>query len=459
MADVSSQPPSQPPQSGPSSQGEAFIPYLRRELLSLCMADGRLSPADQDQFKHFCELFAAYTHFEFHREAEEFKSHYWCFNPDHEGRTCTEAPAAELESAAKAVVGSFRSFAERANYREVSQEELERSFKDSTLVELATDVDLNDFKRVATFARGSSRRTIKVPRMFRQVDVEAEFWDCVILLLHFKDESHFITPKHRKTGTRPDLRFKPGKIYTYHYKDVPKCDLELLFPNVRISMTKKDKIMMSVPAIGAGAAVMAKVGGQFVILVVAVAIAMGWTWLRHQIDPLEQHNSVQALAALSAIFTIILALGGFAFKQWNTYKNKRNNFLKLVAENLFYRNLATNQSVFSRLLDSAEEEECKEAMLVYYHLLANGGQPMTAAQLDASIESWMREKFGTVINFDIQGPIKNLSRIQGRNRAGETVPLLTTDAQGHLQIPPLADALHILDDIWDTAYRYSGVTV
>jgi hypothetical protein len=162
------------------------------------------------------------------------------------------------------------------------------------------------------------------------------------------------------------------------------------------------------------------------------------------------------LAALSAIFTIIIALAGFAFKQWSTYKNKRNNFLKLVAENLFYRNMATNQSVFSRLLDSAEEEECKEAMLVYYHLIANSSQPMTAAQLDAVIESWMRETFGTVIDFDIQGPIQNLGRIQGRNRAGETVALLTVDDSGHLRVPSLDDALHILDDIWDTAYRYNS---
>ncbi|MBU6300494.1 MAG: DUF3754 domain-containing protein [Verrucomicrobia bacterium] len=446
--------PASPSTSNPV-KGEAFIPFLRRELLRICLEDGRLTPADQDRFGRFCEMFAAYTHFLFHRKAEDFKSNYWCFNPDHEGRSCGEMPPEELGKAAGAVVSSFSELAELANYHQVSREELERSFKDSTLVELATDVDLDDFERVATFARGGSRRKIKVPRMFREVEIEAEFWDCVILLLHFKGEDHFVTAKHRKAGTKPDLRFKPGKIYTYHYKDVPKSDLELLFPNVRISMTNKDKLMMSVPAIGAGAAVLAKVGGQFVLLIVAVALAMGWNWLRHQIDPLEQHNSVQALAALSAVFTIVLALAGFAFKQWNTYKNKRNNFLKLVAENLFYRNLATNQSVFSRLLDSAEEEECKEAMLVFYHLLANPGPAVTAAELDATIEAWMRGKFGSVVDFDIQGPIDHLGRIQGRDRSGKMTPLLTVDEAGRLQIPGLDDALHILDDLWDTAYGYN----
>jgi hypothetical protein len=445
-----------PQSSSKRPPSDSFIPYQRRELLDLCIKDGRLRGPDGENFKRFCELFSAYTHFEFHREAEDFKAQYWCFNPDHNIPQCANLPADQAEATADSVVASFRSFAERANYREVSQEELERSFRDSTLVELATDVDLNDFKRVATFARGDSKRKIKVPRLFRKVEVEADFWDCVILLLHFKDEEHFITPKHKKKGTRPDLRFQPGKIYTYHYKDVPQCDLELLFPNVRISMTKKDKIMMSVPAIGAGAAVLIKVAGQFAVILVALALTLGWTWLRHQIDPNEEHSNVQALAALTAIFTIVFALGGFGFKQWDVYKNKRNNFLKLVAENLFYRNLATNQSVFSRLLDSAEEEECKEAMLVYYHLLANSGTPMTAAELDRTVETWMKEKFGMVVDFDINGPIKNLTRIRGRQRDGQTAPLLVVDEAGRLHVPPLADALHILDDIWDKAYHYSS---
>jgi len=448
MALVSQQPRSNRP------SGDAFIPYLRRELLNLCLADGRLADAEKEDFARFSDLFAAYTHFEFHRESEDFKSQYWCFNPDHNIPACAKIPADQLEGTADAVVAGFRSFADRANYREVSKDELQRSFKDSTLVELSTDVDLNDFKRVAMFARGSSTRKIKVQRMFRKVEVEAEFWDCVILLLHFKEEDHFLTPKHRKKGTRPDLRFQPGKVYAYHYRDVPKSDLELLFPNVRISMTKKDKLMMSVPAVGAGAAVMVKVAGQFVLILVALALTLGWTWLRDQIDPRGEHEGVRALAALTAMFTILMALGGFAFKQWGTYKNKKNNFLKLVAENLFYRNLATNQSVFSRLLDSAEEEECKEAMLVYYHLLANRGNPMTASDLDRTVESWMRERFGMVFDFDINGPIKNLTRIQGRNHAGETTALLSVDESGILHIPPLAEALHILDDIWDTAYRF-----
>jgi hypothetical protein len=417
------------------------------------LADGALPESERESFRQFCELFAAYTHFEFHRETEQFKDSYWCFNPDLNTVVCATLGPEEKAQAAEAVCKTFRSLAERSNYREVSQAELERSFQDSTLVELKTDVDLTDFKTVICFARGSSRRKEKVPRMFRKVTVEAEFWERVLLLLHFQDEAHFGNGKKRRKNGSPELRFAPGKIYAYHYKDVPKSDLELLFPNVRITMTRKDKLFLSVPAVGAAGAAVFKVVGQITLVLVAIAITLGWDWLQRQLDP-EGQLSVKSFAALTAFFTVILTLGGIAWKQWDKYKNKRNNFLKLVAENLFYRNLATNQAVFSRLNESAEEEECKEAMLVYYHLLANRGTPMTAPQLDQTVERWMKEKFGAVIDFDIQGPIRNLSRIEGRDRAGQMRPLLETADDGTLRVPSLDDALHILDELWDKAYSF-----
>jgi len=451
---VSSSSPSSPPSPGP---GESFIPYQLGDLLGLCLRDGALPEAEREPFRQFCELFAAYTHFEFHRETERFKESYWCFNPDLNTVVCATLGSEKKAQAAENVCDMFRSLADRANYREVSQAELEQSFQDSTLVELHTDVDLSDFKKVICFARGSSRRMEKVPRMFRQVTVEAEFWERVLLLLHFEDEAHFqngkAKGKGRRKGTRQELRFSPGKIYAYHYKDVPKSDLELLFPNVRMSMTRKDKIFLSVPAIGAAGAALFKVVGQVALVLVAIAITFGWGWMRDQLDP-KGELSVESFAALTAFFTVVLTLGGIAFKQWDKYKNKRNNFLKLVAENLFYRNLATNQAVFSRLIESAEEEECKEAMLVYYHLLAHRGTPMNAEELDGTVERWMKEKFGTVIDFDIAGPIRNLSRIQGRDRAGRTRPLLEEGVDGKLHVLPLADALHLLDERWDKAYEF-----
>ncbi|WP_369817760.1 DUF3754 domain-containing protein [Planktothricoides sp. SR001] len=52
------------------------------------------------------------------------------------------------------------------------------------------------------------------------------------------------------------------------------------------------------------------------------------------------------MPALIASGSLLVTLGGFAFKQYNSYKNKQIQFQKNVTETLFFRNLAINVGVF-----------------------------------------------------------------------------------------------------------------
>lgn len=142
-------------------------------------------------------------------------------------------------------------------------------------------------------------------------------------------------------------------------------------------------------------------------------------------------------------------------KQWSAYRGKRMKFLKNVSETLFFRNLATNQSVFFRVIDNAEEEECKEMLLVYYHLLVNQDKQLTAPQLDKIVEDWMAKNFGTVIDFDIDGPLHALQQIVGKDRSHADRALLSVDANGTLHSLPLEDAKHVVDNLWDNAYQFN----
>lgn len=52
------------------------------------------------------------------------------------------------------------------------------------------------------------------------------------------------------------------------------------------------------------------------------------------------------MPALIASGSLLVTLGGFAFKQYNSYKNKQIQFQKNVTETWFFRNLAINVGVF-----------------------------------------------------------------------------------------------------------------
>jgi hypothetical protein len=82
--------------------------------------------------------------------------------------------------------------------------------------------------------------------------------------------------ENNSTGKKSDkLNFIPGKTYVYLYKNVPKFDLEFLFPNGQISMTWKDRLMFGIPAIGAGISIVLKVLPE-IVLIVAVILSIIW---------------------------------------------------------------------------------------------------------------------------------------------------------------------------------------
>ena len=66
------------------------------------------------------------------------------------------------------------------------------------------------------------------------------------------------------------------------------------------------------------------------------------------------------------------------------FKNRKIQFMKALSENLDFRDLDNDAGVFHYLLDAAEEEEVKEAVLAYY-FLRTAARPLTAAELDRRI--------------------------------------------------------------------------
>jgi hypothetical protein len=114
--------------------------------------------------------------------------------------------------------------------------------------------------------------------------------------------------------------------------------------------------------------------------------------------------------------------------------------------------------VFQYLIDSAEEEECKEMILVYYHLLI-AQKPLTASELDDRVEVWMEQKLGVKVDFDIQGPIDNLEGIRQGKEALLKRDRTPHSSGGNRQNPclvlPLDRALALIDSLWDGAFTYA----
>jgi len=435
---------------------EAFIPYRRSDLIELCLDDGQLPNDKVQKFREFCTLLSAYYHFKFHAYLERLKDNYDPFNPDADTQSRIELTPDKLAEREANVVTDFQTILERANYVPLSPNSLQRAFKEKSLIQLKTDVDFDEFCQLVCYCRGDYEKTIQVKKFLKKKDKTINLFERVVLLIKFKDADYF----KYKGDELDSLQFTPGKMYLYFYKNIPKFDLELLFPNIKISMTWKDRLFLIVPAIGAAIPVILRVLPKLLVVIAAILF---FTMGPSVLDTIQasEEDVRDIMPVLVAVLSLLVTLGGFAYKQYSNYKSKQIKFRQTVTETLFFKNMANNASVFHALIDAAEEEECKEIILVYYHLLISQN-PLTPAQLDNRIESWMDNKFGTKIDFDINGPIHNLENIRGKlmqdgkdTASLPEIPLLTKDKRGCCQVLPLNDAKRLIDYIWDHIFLYT----
>ena len=436
---------------------EAFIPYSRRDLIELCIKDGKLPDSSLQKFRDFCSILMAYYHFKLHKTLEILKENYSPFNPDINTKYIVDYSDSQLTMMKNKVVESFKEILEQGNYYPISQASLERAFEQKSLIELKTDINFDDFEEMICYCRGDIYKTIKVKRFFRKIDKKIDIFERVALLIKCQNQKD-IDPSEKSLE---DSNLIPSKIYLSLYKNIPKNDIEFLFPNVKISMTLKDRLMLVVPAIGAAIPIALRIVPQLLLIIsVIVFLAFGPSYVEQFNLRASQEDIRNMTGILIATLSLLITLGGFCFKQYTQYKNKQIKFQKQVTETLFFNNIANNAGVFQSLIDDAEEEECKEIILVYYHLLTSNTS-LTPEQLDNKIEAWMEQKFDTKIDFDINGPLNNLTKIKGKivsdsknEKQTPEITLLTYDENGCCQILSLDDAKKIIDYIWDNAFIY-----
>jgi hypothetical protein len=430
---------------------ESFIPYTREELIDLCLADDKLSAEDTPKFRAFCELLAAYYNFHFHKHLETLKANYAPFDPDKvDSLAAAQAVTGEIKD--DRFVETLRYTLECANYRPLDDMALQEAIANSALIDLKTEIDFNDFEHVVFYYRDGKPAEIELKRFYVwKRKIQTAVFANVVLGIKFKEAGYF----HEQKRKMEKLNFTPGLIYLYMYKNIPKYDLELLFPNVKLHMNLIDRLLFVLPALGAGISVIYKASSSLLLILgLLLLLTMGPNaiqWIGVHEDQIHDFMPI-----LFAFFSLSIALGGFAVKQYFSYQTKRMQYMKTVLDTLFFKNIANNASVLYTVVDAAEEEECKETILVYYHLLTHN-DPLTPAALDTTIEEWLAQKETAPVNFDIERTLQRMGEVRTRLYDADTqeTALAQVDGHGYCRALSLLDAKRLLDKIWDNAFQYA----
>ena len=106
-------------------------------------------------------------------------------------------------------------------------------------------------------------------------------------------------------------------------------------------------------AIAGGIPILIKLYATISVLFLVAGIYFGGS------ESVADADMKTALAALMGI----VALGGFAVRQWLKYQHQTLKYHMELTENIYFRNVNNNAGIFDYLIATAEDQETKEAAL------------------------------------------------------------------------------------------------
>jgi hypothetical protein len=390
-------------------ESEHFVPLTQSELANEL---GSELPKDvQNRFKLFVNLLSATLHNDFHKNLKELKEAYRPFDPDPDVPLRT--PIKDPED--KIFMKRLDYLLTKANFKRVGSKELEHALTTQSLYSGSVDVNLSELDEWALYSRGLTKRTHKIKNsktLFKKRKLVFESYDRLVLAIRF-------TPGFIARSEERRNALDSDHIYIKYFRNVPKNDLEMVFPNTSYHMSVWDKVRVAVPTLGAAAITAVRVLPLLLAVIGGVAGA--------SMGNLE----------LAAVGGAIGALIGIAFRAFVHYKNARITYMQALTEGLYFKILDSNAGVFHRLLDSAEEEEVKEALLAFYFLQKS---PLSESELDSAVEYWF-EKRNIPFDFEVEDGLGKLKRLG-----------LASEVGGKWKVMELQDAIVSLDKRWDELF-------
>ena len=353
---------------------------------------------------------------------------YEPFSPDSDLLVTRTYSAADRMSLQQQLVVGMRDLMQQANFTRIDEDDVDLVLTKESHYGLDLHVDLDAFDVLEIFYRGAviQKATRRNPKKLylRKEEFDVPLFQRLAIVFKLKPEDvriREVMAKHgldlekaermvkRMRGLVSD-HVKPEFVYLKLFKNIPRSDIEMVFPNTKIRFRLFDKIKLGVTASGGlGVGVFGTVG--------KIAVAS---------NPI-------------ALAGAVAGLGGIAMRQVVNFTNQRNKYMVKMAQNLYSHAHADNRGVMTLLAERAAEEDLKEEILLYTILTKEKAKERDMPAIDLAIERYLAKTFGIDVNFDVMDALHRLKE--------EGVVTLAED--GTLQtLAPDAAATHI-DALWD----------
>jgi len=409
-------------------QTARYIPFRKHDIITMCAKE--LTKDQQTSFKQLCELLASLIHFQYHGTLESLKNNYAPFDPNSDTRLINSVTDEQKAQCQRDFAKDFANVLNAANFEVITHQDLQDALNEESLFKVRLEVEFEDFEEVVFYRRGESQLSETITSFWglRKKPLHFTNYDRVAVFIRFKDKAYF------ESKNKLPMGFEPSSTIVKLFQNVPKADLEMLFPNSEVRMRPIDKVIIGSSALIGGAVVLVtKLGASLLLLFALFAF---WGGFSDKVVTMTQQHFI-TLAIGIGVF------GSFVFKEWSKFKNRKIKFMKALSDNLYFKNLDNNAGVFHTLIDAAEEEDIKEALLAYSFLLKSKNG-LSAHALDEQIETWFKSKYQCELDFEISDALEKLERMH-----------LVTCTNTLYNAVNLERAKAILDERWDSLFQYN----
>jgi hypothetical protein len=398
---------------GQSRDWDHFLPLRRTELIELIERDLGTSVGEMSVFHQVCDLIAACYHFEFNRRVQTLRTAYDPFDPDTDDTPLWRLSAQERQDRLNGFYRDLGWLLDRAQYTHLGRDEIEPIVATASDWGIRMDVDFSAFEHIALFARGDAhqRRTRRRLRnLYFLEETEVPIYRRLVLVLKLREHKRF-----------------RGKVDTEHvflkvFKDIPKLDVMMLLPGAKVRLTVLDKGMIGMPLLSG-------------------ALIAAYTFIQNVAEWLAtiflSSNAVWGLAAGGI---------GYGYKSYYGYQTTKQSYHLMLTQSLYFQNLDSNAGVLTRLLDEAEEQEGRSAILAYYCLWRHAGPDgWTSAELDLAMELFLHVFADMPCNCEKEDALSKLRRLH-----------LAEPVEGaRFRAVPPERALELLQATWNAYFTHA----
>jgi len=415
---------------GPSATREKFLPITRYALLDRLTLERSWPDGDAAQARRFLRYLDHWRRHSYSADLLELEQTYEPFSPDSDLLTTRTFTPEERLVMQKRLVEQMTRLLKQANFERVDPSDVKVILTQGSAYGLDLYVDLHAFEEILIFYRGATvtterRRSAKKLFLWHEV-VETPIFKRLFILFKLKPSEARVREVmaeqrvDRKEAERIVKRLrgvlpaavKSDLIYMKLFKNIPRSDVEMIFPNTKVRFRLFDKIKFGVTASsGLGMGVIGTAG--------KVALV-----------------STNPIALVGAL----IGLGGVAARQASNFINQRNRYMVVMAQNLYFHAIADNRGVMILLADRAAEEDVKEDMLLYSVLAKERTNVRDLRAIDQAIEQYLKEAFDLDVDFDVDDALRRL-KADG---------IVTEAADGTLETLPPREAALRVDQLWDS---------